>query len=44
MKTRQDPRVRRNNILLALLLGGFALLVLFYSMSAIWPHIDIFRK
>ena len=43
MNTKLDPKVRRKNIMLALGLGGFALLVLVYSMSAIWPHVDIFK-
>ena len=43
MNTRLDPKLRRKNIMLAVTLGGFALVVLVYSMSAIWPHVDIFK-
>lgn len=38
-----DPRTRRNNILLALGLGVFALGMMVYSMRFIWPHVDLFK-
>ncbi len=41
---RENPRLRRRNLLLAWLLGIFAVLVMLYSMRFIWPHVDIFSR
>ena len=38
-----DPKMRRNNILLAVGLGIFAVGMMLYSMRFIWPHVDIFK-
>lgn len=35
---------KRNNLILAWIIGGFAFSVMMYSMRFIWPHIDIFSK
>ena len=43
-----DPRanagLRRRNLLLAWILGVFAVAVMVYSMRFIWPHVDIFSR
>ncbi len=41
---RENPRLRRRNLLLAWLLGIFAVLVMLYSIRFIWPHVDIFSR
>lgn len=35
---------KRNNLVLAWVLGGFVIAVMLYSMRFIWPHVDIFSK
>lgn len=39
-----DAKKRRNNLILAALLGAFAIGLMLYSMRFIWPHVDIFSR
>lgn len=42
-KSGLDPKLRRNNAILAIGLGIFAIGMAVYSMRYIWPYVDIFK-